>query len=660
MVSDPEDGGPDSLPDELPLSDGESDDLPAELPLDGCVVEPSESGELGAAAPATPTANPRGLGPDPAELPDRPSSDFALVHAPTVPGRGRGRGRPKKVGPRLVDEAAVVPSLPLGDAHAVQSLADSAASSVPPAMTARSWLVGDLSIANARGRSKVATPVAQLRYSRVVGGFAIPSPDLASLAAGMVLQLQDEEPVGDEEGRLSTFVMESPSCAISSWESLSATLGMHRHTVARLFTRAAASASMLLRIRVKKFEEEIMASLPRASLIHCVESVQYDETPLFCRIVGDSSSLPDSSAPARLALTAEAHPMSSSSSMAIRTAGQPLSSGVKAAGAAQKVMQTRGHLGWVLKLGEKLVSVSFPQQFPLGVLEQCTAKVIKHHQLSISRLTRASQAFAGLTRAVCTYAFSGNIGAELSIANDRSAISSGCSSLHLLCGVHATAGCYTKTFALLNPHITGVIRAALALRTGAAMSRFRDCLRMEIASRLAVKDGLAPAGALQYKVAVCRLFVSHGRSVVTRRALLALCPNGEWRVSSVEYYHGPRGRQLNDEAILDTLTEGLVVALASSQPTLYNRSKWTGSDMAVDDLGIFEAVHRLLSTTFARFCASFHSGTLAKQFLTLGLELRHYGGRTKELEGNAEVLEGAGAELLDGARELVETFFKII
>ena len=79
-------------------------------------------------------------------------------------------------------------------------------------------------------------------------------------------------------------------------------------------------------------------------------------------------------------------------------------------------------------------------------------------------------------------------------------------------------------------------------------------------------------------------------------------------------------------SILRHLTSGLTVALASSQPATYPRSRWTGMDIACDELGVFESVHRLLSTTFVRFCARYASGTLRVQLLAMGATLQHYDG----------------------------------
>ena len=115
-----------------------------------------------------------------------------------------------------------------------------------------------------------------------------------------------------------------------------------------------------------------------------------------------------------------------------------------------------------------------------------------------------------------------------------------------------------------------------------------------------------------------------------RRTLLLLCPNGDWRNDEVEYYVRPDAPpELQErEGIFDHVTNGMVCALAAAQPRIYNWSKWTGSDLAIDHLGIFEAVHKLLSATFARYCADYHTGTKDANFLRMGEVLRKYGHET--------------------------------
>ena len=160
------------------------------------------------------------------------------------------------------------------------------------------------------------------------------------------------------------------------------------------------------------------------------------------------------------------------------------------------------------------------------------------------------------------------------------------------------------------------------------MSMLRQCIREEVASRIDILDGHPPESASVYKVRLLRVFVSHGSGVITRRALLSLCPNGEWRSSKVQFYlrHSHQFSRAYSGAIVTHVANGLIVALAAASPHVYNRNRWTGADLAVDDIGIFECVHRLLSTSFARFAARQVGKPQAAQLLLWGKSAAAYDG----------------------------------
>ena len=158
------------------------------------------------------------------------------------------------------------------------------------------------------------------------------------------------------------------------------------------------------------------------------------------------------------------------------------------------------------------------------------------------------------------------------------------------------------------------------------MSRSRQCLRQEIASRLEVLEGHASAEAVQYKQAMMQVFISGGVKTLKRRIVMALCPNGDWRSSKVQFFVGPHApAYLRDFAnACKFLTTGLMLALTSSQPATYPRHRWTGAELAMDDIGIVEACHRLWSTTFARMCASYASPAASPKILALAKLLAVY------------------------------------
>lgn len=150
------------------------------------------------------------------------------------------------------------------------------------------------------------------------------------------------------------------------------------------------------------------------------------------------------------------------------------------------------------------------------------------------------------------------------------------------------------------------------------MSRFRKCMREEIASRFEVKSGTPSREAQSYKCAILQTFVRHGTCVATRRILLVLCPNGDWRAPKVQYYVAPgKLEATNQSTLLEHVTAGLITALCASQPEVYPRHRWTGADISTDRLGVLESCHRLLSTTYLRFLASYEPASRAGKLLAM-------------------------------------------
>lgn len=143
----------------------------------------------------------------------------------------------------------------------------------------------------------------------------------------------------------------------------------------------------------------------------------------------------------------------------------------------------------------------------------------------------AAQAFAGLTRAVTTDAVASNMVAEGLVYKSRAANGKRqvLEPLHLRCDAHCTALVYGKSLLPMDEACTGAVRVALPLRTGAATTRFRQALRDDLNRRLEILNGHPPPEAQEYNIKVLRLFASNGMGSGTRRALLALCPDGEWR-----------------------------------------------------------------------------------------------------------------------------------
>eukprot|EP00959_Pyramimonas_sp_CCMP1952_P453212 9467863-Pyramimonas_sp.AAC.1 len=232
--------------------------------------------------------------------------------------------------------------------------------------------------------------------------------------------------------------------------------------------------------------------------------------------------------------------------------------------------------------------------------------------------------FQKCTRATCTDRYSAIVASERQIAIER--MQGLKSSLHIHCEIHKTSGVHEDVFELpeLEPNISGMINCALAMRNSSAMDRFRKCMKEEITSRILILPGRPSQEAEVYKMNIMQVFVTHGERIAMKRVLLTMCPNGDWRHERVEFYKDrfPGFTNADDAAIIEFVTTGLMTALVATQPSTYPRHRWTGADRAIDELAIVEACHKLLSTTFMRFAASYAKGSSRASLLAAGQRLR--------------------------------------
>ena len=644
-----------SMPSELPLSQpaagGGESPLPSDLDIDSVGAQELDD-DAGVAAGADDQDVPA-----PRRQPDASATanalELRLVPAPqrNAP-RGRGRGRPRNQPLRLV---AIGDGSPRGAedgaSRAAQAQAAASAAVVQPN---RSMAWGaHLGTRSARDVAKVQHSAEGLGPPTVFDSFAALPADSNALMAAIVAREAQGDGLGDHDVmRVTNFFMSGVPCALAPVAAISAIVNVERVRLQQLARRCAAALVGLTHARLNRLETCLAQQIPRACLLYYVEGVQYDETPLKTRVIGDSDLVTDGqpTQPEQVPMLGDG---SIDSHSLVCRIGQSRTLEVSTSSAPQKIVQTRAEIGMVVRLGQRLVTLVLRPCLPLCAVERTTAKCLMRQQAMVSHAGRAARAFGGCIRAATTDAYSANKAAEGGIARDRSAGAESGSSLHVLCGVHATAGVYNKVFGPLDEHISGVIHAALALRNGPAMSRLRKCMRVEIASRFELLRGSPPQSAIDYKKNVLQMFVSHGSATLTRRALLSICPNGEWRSERVQFYIDadcPPELQ-NRESIVNHLANGIIIALAASRPSVYNRSRWTGSDRAIDDLGIFEAVHRLLSTTFTRFAASFHSGLRAQHLLAKLPDLRVYDKRPRRaLAQDPAEDEDADAELADPGR----------
>jgi hypothetical protein len=648
------------LPDELPLTPSSPDDVPLDddvrLHMPGVSPE-----ELPLSPSDLPDIAPQALPPPLASLALVNFQSIALLPAPgpAPPTAAKRRGRPSNAArlslvgyvPLLFDSvSSAALSLQLHPGVAPETSQDTVIAQWSYGLKSASH-ESLYNAARFRGGALASTPTSS--------PFAATPHVAPALAACVELANRTQAPMDDAIGKVAHFLTSGKESLLVSVEALAAFCKIERKTFPRMLSRIAYSLSSLLRYRIAQVDDALLTRLPRSSLLQHVEFAQHDETPMATRTKGDAEQMHQLAQlrPADRSASSELVPAPKPNSQLCRL-GASKALSLSATQEQQKIIQTQLGVGYLVLLSGRHVCITFsPIPSPLSCVERCTSASIKAQQLSVSHTTRASLAFKGRTRAVTTDGFSANPVAENSIASDRNGGVS--NRLHVICDTHGVAGVYGKVFKPLDRHITGVIRTAMSLRNGAAMARWRKCLRLEVVDRLELLDGSPPREATEYKKFILRLFVSHGACLLMRRILLILCPNGEWRHHRVQFYigFGSPFANLPRSEVVDHVTNGLLLALASTQPPIYNRSKWTGSDIAVDSLSIVEAVHRLLSTTYCRFVASYLKGSMVGFYLELRLLLCHYDPTQLAVQDAAPVeaddpedeLEGEVGGVADGA-----------
>ena len=190
-----------------------------------------------------------------------------------------------------------------------------------------------------------------------------------------------------------------------------------------------------------------------------------------------------------------------------------------------------------------------------------------------------------------------NFLAEKMVLGARKEDGSSWSGLHLPCNVHIVAGAFRKTFRLLDTDVTGMVNVALFLSVGSNMLLFRQTLTQVVTSKLQIVMGYPTPEMNAYREHILNTFCSAGRGVALKRCLLAKLANGDWQRKDIIQVFIPPGVDYAEDQILENLCTGLLLSLAGSLFSIYPRHRWLGADATVEQVGLCEAVHGLLSTT---------------------------------------------------------------
>ena len=391
-------------------------------------------------------------------------------------------------------------------------------------------------------------------------------------------------------------------------------IGVHRKTISAVMDQLGSAVVLADHAAFRSFEQVAATSSLKCLLY--LEAAAYDETPLEVRTdeavyniieqrrlaggpdetaasdkivvrVRESKVVSDT-APTKLFQTRM------TTTILVKATPAPTAAAAAAAAADQYFLFSGNPVTWI------------------QTLESASAECLKAALQAASPVSRASQAFGMRVRAATSDRLAANLKAERALAAERGL---GWVSLQSACDVHSVAGAHTKALAFVSEFISLMVNLSLSLRLHGNMRRFRACLKQLIAAKLVIKQGESSREARDYREFCLKLFLARGSFAAKRRMLLWLWCNGEWRnPDAIEHYVDPRSAPEHREPayISKMIAEAIVGSMATRAPKLFPRHRWTGSDIATDEIGLMLCVHNMLHDAYAAFLISFgHSGARA-------------------------------------------------
>eukprot|EP00971_Amphidinium_carterae_P328414 6460284-Amphidinium_carterae.1 len=190
--------------------------------------------------------------------------------------------------------------------------------------------------------------------------------------------------------------------------------------------------------------------------------------------------------------------------------------------------------------------------------------------------------------------------------------------------MHIISRCVKKTLDGLVPAaVTSLIRLSLSLLDSGKMILFRKALAMEIEARelVIVQGSLSPAAA-QHRQVLMALLIHRHPQALTRQVLLDLTANGDWRDSTKLIHVVPIGRPVPEHQQLQKQFQHVLTQLfAGTNPVIFPRHRWTGSEESITYYSLLWFCHGLLLPTYRRILTLTSSNSSKPTQATSGVVL---------------------------------------
>lgn len=170
--------------------------------------------------------------------------------------------------------------------------------------------------------------------------------------------------------------------------------------------------------------------------------------------------------------------------------------------------------------------------------------------------------------------------------------------LHISCDIHKAHAIAGAMFSLCPDSATGMIRTALAIRSG-WMSRLRACLKRLIRRKLRIYHYTQPPeSSHEYRDFMISTFFSACNSA--ELAALRFLLNGDWQHSEeIQHFCSGPGCCPSEAHTAQQIETWMIRIFARQAPHIFPRHKWIGAHIAVDFFGRLQAVNCLFTHVIA-------------------------------------------------------------
>ncbi|CAK0795464.1 unnamed protein product, partial [Prorocentrum cordatum] len=336
-------------------------------------------------------------------------------------------------------------------------------------------------------------------------------------------------------------------------------------------------------------ESYLTNTVPKESLLHYVEAVKYDETPMKLSVNDSFQARGRGAVGSSDQQQVAVYHMDRS-----RQWGKP-----KLERTVIKLLQSSSRFGCLLRTNAgEYVGIVGASIAPLQWLDRNTGECLREaDQRRTTAVGRAAKDFACKTRASVLDGAGPNARCEAQVGVDRRG--DGWGKIGFTCSIHCLANVFTHTFDLTGSDVSGQINFALAVNEGSGFSSFCRIFRAVVQQRIRIRRGRPPPEATPCKRHLLCLSLARGSRLIEKKTALHHLPNGDWRDREHVDIWILEGIDINESEIKKSVSEALEVVLLGARFTRWPRSKRAGSDVAMDEFILLDGIHGLGSAVWA-------------------------------------------------------------